>query len=227
MKKQNLLLLLGGEILMSGYFIAFEGLNGIGKTTTINRVSEILKQKGFPIYLTKEPTNSELGNVVTEYIEKLRGKALACLVAADRYNHIEIEIVNEIANDKIVLCDRGIMSAYVFNAIEGIGFSFTDNLYSGITMPDVVIVLKASLSLARSRLSKRRSLTRYERENMHVEYEMIDKSIVYLRKNGLPVYEVSAFEDVNEIANNCVEIILNLVKPKHIDYDLDSNLPYE
>ncbi|MEK6810696.1 MAG: dTMP kinase, partial [Candidatus Thermoplasmatota archaeon] len=49
---------------MRGRFITFEGIDGSGKTTIARRVVEALRQSGYRVVLTTEPTDSWLGRAV-------------------------------------------------------------------------------------------------------------------------------------------------------------------
>lgn len=60
---------------------------------------------------TKEPTDNELGCFVREYAERFDGISVACLVAADRYQHLRDEIVPQLEKGKIVITDRYVLSS--------------------------------------------------------------------------------------------------------------------
>lgn len=71
--------------------------------------------EGREIVLTKEPSNTKMGLLSREIANEIAGKSLACLVASDRFYHVENIILPEINKGKIVLSDRNILSAFVFN----------------------------------------------------------------------------------------------------------------
>ena len=76
----------------TGYFVAVDGPNGSGKTTVINAIAEKLGLMGYKVKTTREPTNSILGEFVRKYAEGHKGLSIACMVTADRYEHIKNEI---------------------------------------------------------------------------------------------------------------------------------------
>ncbi len=96
-----------------GLFVVFDGPNGVGKTTLVNEVATQLRQQGYNVLATKEPTRSPLGQFVRNAEEKCRGKTLAYLVAADRQFHLEQEILPALDRGMIVLSDRYIPSSLV------------------------------------------------------------------------------------------------------------------
>ena len=78
---------------LDGYFIAVDGPNGVGKSTLIEAIKNKLEVLGYAVYITREPTDTKLGNFLREFAEKHSGISLACLVAADRYEHMTNEII--------------------------------------------------------------------------------------------------------------------------------------
>jgi len=76
-----------------GIFVTFEGPNGIGKSSLLDGVANQLAKFDVDILRTKEPTLSPLGQFVRTAEENYQGRILACLVAADRYFHLEKEVL--------------------------------------------------------------------------------------------------------------------------------------
>ena len=76
-----------------GVFVTFDGPNGVGKSSLIGRVTNLLNEAGIDAIRTAEPTNSSLGKFIRANEENYQGKPLAYLVSADRYYHLEKEIL--------------------------------------------------------------------------------------------------------------------------------------
>ena len=176
---------------MKGCFIAFEGANGVGKSTVIKQVYNKLLNEKVDVFKTKEPSDSKIGLLSREIADEISGKALACLVAADRFLHVENVIMPEIRNGKIVLCDRNILSAYVFNKMDGISFEYTEMLYDGLLYPDIIILFDASPQIVHNRLMLRSNLTRYEKEMIGFEQEVINESVNFLMSKNIKIIRVS------------------------------------
>ena len=100
-----------------GKFIAFEGLDGCGKTTQIKRLAAHFSDAGIKYLLTAEPTGGLLGrlarNVLLEIVE-MSAEALALLFAADRAEHVIRQILPALETGKHVLCDRFVYSNMAF-----------------------------------------------------------------------------------------------------------------
>ena len=69
-------------------FIAVDGPNGAGKTTLVEAVVKKIKERKIEIVQTREPTDTELGRFVRGISEFVAKESLACLVSADRYEHL-------------------------------------------------------------------------------------------------------------------------------------------
>jgi len=95
---------------MRGKFITFEGADGSGKTTQIEKTKNYFENKGYECVLTREPGGSDLGNIIREILLHYDGEvdALAelLLYMADRAQHVKKVITPLLEQGKYVLCDR-------------------------------------------------------------------------------------------------------------------------
>lgn len=104
---------------MKGYFITFEGPEGAGKTTQINRIKEFLTQYQVPCIVVREPGGTAIGNLIRNIIldSKLNEMELmteVLLYAASRAQLVEQVIRPSLTNGTIVLCDRYIDSSIAY-----------------------------------------------------------------------------------------------------------------
>ncbi len=102
-----------------GLFIAFDGPNGVGKSTLIDKLVSRLNES-YIVYATKEPSDSELGKRVRKNEENIRGLEYAKMISEDRKWHITNEILPQKAKCDIVVSDRYIASSLALQAFEGV-----------------------------------------------------------------------------------------------------------
>ena len=94
-----------------GTFISFEGLDGCGKSTQIERLAGKLREQKLPVIVTREPGGTPAGERIRQLLldTKVSGvKPLAemALMFACRAQHVGEIIVPALASGAIVLCDR-------------------------------------------------------------------------------------------------------------------------
>lgn len=101
---------------MAGKFIIFEGVEGCGKTTQLQRTSEWLwahrSADAPPAIVTREPGGTQVGETLRQLLldvrprEPIQERAELLLYAADRTQHLEQVVKPHLAKGAIVLCDR-------------------------------------------------------------------------------------------------------------------------
>jgi len=94
-----------------GKFITFEGLDGSGKSTQIEKLAKALKARGLDVLVTREPGGTATGEKIRHVILDSRTTSLSpmaemALMFASRAQHIQEVITPGVAEGKIVLCDR-------------------------------------------------------------------------------------------------------------------------
>ena len=94
----------------AGLFITFEGGDGAGKTTQIQRVAQWFEQRGREVVVTFEPGATQLGAELRTLIqfgpEDVDARTEALLYAADRAYHVATVIRPALEAGKVVLGDR-------------------------------------------------------------------------------------------------------------------------
>ncbi len=94
-----------------GKFITFEGLDGTGKSTQIQKLAKALRARGQSVVVTREPGGTGTGEKIRHVIldsatTGLSPMAEMALMFASRAQHIHEIILPALAQGKIVLCDR-------------------------------------------------------------------------------------------------------------------------
>jgi dTMP kinase len=94
-----------------GKFITFEGLDGTGKSTQIEKLAKALRARGLYVVVTREPGGTPTGEKIRHVIldsatTGLSPMAEMALMFASRAQHIREVIEPALAQGKVVLCDR-------------------------------------------------------------------------------------------------------------------------
>jgi dTMP kinase len=107
-----------------GALIAFEGIDGSGKSTQIRLLHERMKKEGVCCETTMEPTHSPIGSLLRQILTgQLRAdsRTIAALFAADRLDHLlneENGIVKPIQEGAVVITDRYYFSSYAYHSVD-------------------------------------------------------------------------------------------------------------
>lgn len=174
-----------------GFLIALDGPNGSGKTTLIKALKELLEKRGYDVCITREPTETELGEYVRKFAETHKGISLACLVVGDRYDHIKNEIVPELKKGKIVITDRYILSSLILQEMDGVDTDFILKINSNIIKPDLQVAVYADEDILRARLGERKELTRFEKNNQSAdELFYMKKGVKTLLNENIMILEI-------------------------------------
>jgi dTMP kinase len=151
-----------------GRYIAFEGVEGCGKSTHVQRLAAHLGA-----LVTREPGGTALGatlrGIMTDPGNRhLSPRAEALMMAADRAQHLREVVVPALESGRHVVSDR---TAYSSLAYQGYGrqldveqLRHLNDFAVASRWPDLVVYLRVDLSAVRKRLAKR-DTDRFERED--------------------------------------------------------------
>lgn len=193
-----------------GYFIAVDGPNGVGKSTLIKEIKNRLESLGYEVCGTREPTNTALGDFLRKYAEEHSGISVACLVAANRYEHLSCEIIPALEKGQIVITDRYVLSSLILQEMDGVSNEFVLNLNAEILKPDLQLAVFADEGILQKRLAERESLTRFEMGNQSErELFFMKRAIEELKKQNVDVMNISNNGNLKENVEKVVSYIMD------------------
>jgi len=151
-----------------GKYIAFEGLEGCGKSTHVKRLATRLNA-----VMTREPGGTVVGSMLRNILidpanTNLSPRAEALLMASDRAQHIAELISPALASGQHVVTDRSVYSSLAY---QGYGreqdlaeLKRINDWAIGGLWPELVIYIEVPTAILIERL-KKRELDRFERED--------------------------------------------------------------
>ena len=165
-----------------GIFVTFEGLDGCGKSTQMERLAQALRADGHDVVTTREPGGTPTGEKIRSVLldsgtRQLSPLAELALMFAARAQHIEEVIVPALAAGKIVLSDRFTDSS---EAYQGGGRELGSDavlalheVLCGGLQPDLTILMDSDVAASVARARRRnvaasangRDENRFERES--------------------------------------------------------------
>lgn len=150
---------------MTGHFITFEGGEGAGKSTQVQRLERRLRGAGLRVLSTREPGGSPRAERIRATVlcgsaRRLGPFAEALLFAAARIDHIETTIAPALREGAFVICDRFMDSTRVYQgALGGLDpalLSALERVAVQTTRPDLTIVLDVPAEVGLARADARR-----------------------------------------------------------------------
>ena len=149
----------------TGRYIAFEGIEGAGKTTVANRVARVLEDHGHHVVRVREPGGTDVGEHIREVLLAGDHQPLAMteavLFAAARAQLVTEKVNPALAVGSWVLTDRSAYSSLAYQA-GGRGLDLDDvrtlnDIAIGGTWPDTVVLLRADpeIGLGRQKVGDR------------------------------------------------------------------------
>jgi len=153
-----------------GRLIAFEGVEGAGKSTQIATVASTLRDRGDDVVLTREPGGTKLGTELRRIVMEAKGTpptplAELLLYIADRAQHIEQVIRPALQRGSIVLTDRFSASTIAYQGYaRGLDLELVrhlDALARAGVQPDLTVLLDCPVAIG---LPRARGNDRFHRE---------------------------------------------------------------
>jgi dTMP kinase len=147
-----------------GKFITFEGLDGCGKSTQIERLVRVLQQEGIDVITTREPGGTEIGDRIRAVVLDSRTHGLAplaevALMFASRAQQIQENILPALERGIWILCDRFTDSSEAYQgAGRGLGSDAILTLHRvlcGDLQPDLTILMDSDVSASVNRARRR------------------------------------------------------------------------
>ena len=155
---------LTGRGVSTGFFLAFEGGEGVGKSTQATLVADWLAERGYEVVTTREPGATAIGRRLRDLLldpasSGLSARAEALLYAADRAEHVESVLRPALARGAVVVSDRYVDSSLAYQgAGRDLSTAEVERLSQFATSglkPDLTVLLDLQVSEGRARTSIR------------------------------------------------------------------------
>ena len=156
-----------------GCFITVEGIEGVGKTTSLEFIQQYLETQGVEVIRTREPGGTPLAEDIRELLLRPREESVAeltelLLMFAARAQHIEQCIRPALERGTWVLCDRFTDATYAYQGggrgLDQSRIAQLESLVQGALRPDLTILLDLPAKEGMARARARSAPDRFESE---------------------------------------------------------------
>ena len=196
-------------------FITFEGPDGSGKSTIIQKVYDYLIENNYDVIKTREPGGSPIAEKIRNLIldtenTEMGYRTEALLYAASRAQHVEETILPALNENKIVLCDRFLISSLAYQGVgRNLGIEnvrkINEFAINGV-FPDFVLFFDVDPITTLKRKSSLDTADRLEKEgnNFHERVYNGYKEILNSEKN---IEIIDATQSVEDVFNQCIKVL--------------------
>jgi dTMP kinase len=209
--------------LTQSLFITLEGVDGCGKSTQARLLADALTQRGYAVYLTKNPGDTELGLALRQLLlhttVPIQPRAELLLYLADRTQHWFQRILPSLHAGHIVICDRFIDSTLAYQGYgRGESLDWILQLHqqalhhpSRSYWPDLTLWLDAPVTVCVNRIAQRQAantsatttthpIDRFEQETLAFYTRLHDGFTALARQHPDRIQPVGAEQSVESLA---------------------------
>jgi len=193
-----------------GVFICVEGLDGCGKTTQTKLLVERLEKKGYDAIYTAEPSRGEIGKFIKKYC--LHGKTRvssiveALLFAADRFEHVEKEVIPALSEGKLVVSDRYVYSSLAYQGAAGLDLEWIEKINEHAISPDLAVFIDVEPETVIQRLKPRKSVM----ENLGTQRKVREVYVKFVEKGEL--VKIDGNKSKQEVADDILTVVLGFLE---------------
>lgn len=206
-----------------GLFITVEGTEGVGKSTNMGFIAELLDQRGIDYVLTREPGGTPLAEDVRQLLLQPRDEPVAemtelLLVFAARAQHLHSLIQPALDKGQWVLCDRFTDATFAYQG-AGRGLSVAtieklQDMVQGALRPDCTVLLDAPVAVGMQRANQRSAPDRFESEK-EAFFERVRQSYLAQAAAAPQRYRVvDAAADLTQVQSQIRELLEPLLNER-------------
>jgi dTMP kinase len=159
-----------------GRLVTFEGGEGAGKSTQIERLAAALRAVGLDPLVTREPGGTPGAEQIRRLLvegppDRWLPLSETLLLLAARHDHVVRRIAPALADGRWVLCDRFMDSTLVYQGVAGaVGEAVVARLHATVLRdlrPDLTVILDVPVATG---LGRQKALGRQRYEQMTIAF---------------------------------------------------------
>jgi dTMP kinase len=200
-------------------FLTIEGIEGVGKTTQVARLSKTLAERGIAHVVTREPGGTPLAEKIRELVlspreESLPPVAELLLMFASRSVHLANHIEPNLRAGLWVVCDRFTDATYAY---QGAGrrmnqddIRYLETIVQGARRPDLTLLLDVPVDVGLERSRKRdagKTLDRFERERAEFFERVRGGYLLRARAEPERMAVIDATASIDDVAARITEVL--------------------
>lgn len=203
-------------MIMNGYFISLEGIEGAGKSTHAKWMTQFLESRSHKVCMTREPGGTFYAEKIRNILiqpsdEPLEPISEAMLMFAARCEHVSKVIKPALSQGEVVISDRFVDASMAY---QGGGRGVHDDALEQLSKialqgikPDLTILFDLKVDVACERVKMRDHLDRFEREPQAF-FEKVRKAYLDLAKQHTErFFIIDAEKSIDEIQYDLAQLL--------------------
>lgn len=204
---------------MAGRFLTVEGIEGVGKSTQVARLSANLNERGIAHVVTREPGGTPLAERIRDIVLNARDETLPptaelLLMFAARAVHMTNHVEPNLRAGRWVLCDRFIDATYAYQGggrrLELESIRQLEAMVLGTRRPDLTVLLDVPVEQALQRARQRNAGVAADRfESERAEFFERVREAYHARAAAEPnrIVVVDATQPVDRVASHIFKLL--------------------
>ena len=200
-------------------FLTIEGIEGVGKTTQVARLSKTLAERGIAHVVTREPGGTPLAEKIRELVlhpgdESLPPVAELLLMFAARSVHLANHIEPNLRAGLWVVCDRFTDATYAYQGagrrVNQDDIRYLETIVQGARRPDLNLLLDVPVDVGLERSRKRdagKTLDRFERERAEFFERVRGGYLLRARAEPERMAVIDATASIDDVAARITEVL--------------------
>ncbi len=198
-----------------GVLIVFEGIDGTGKSTQISLLETFLRQRGWQVVATREPTAGCFGQRIRELYknrQKVTPDEECELFLSDRREHVDTCITPALENGRIVLCDRYFLSTAAYQGAAGLDPQMIIERNHFAPEPDLAFIIEISAEES----IKRITLSRGDQPNDFEQLDSLKEVDKIFKKLNLPyIRRIDGTQSIEQVSKQIRDHTVRLLDERY------------
>lgn len=201
---------------MKGKFVTFEGCDGVGKSTQLDKIRAYLLEQGIDCVFVREPGGTDVSEKIRQVILDKSNVGMSAITECLLYSAARAQLVAEVIkpaldSGKLVISDRYIDSSLAYQGqARGVGIDQVASLNevaTGGLMPDVTIFLNLTPQDAFKRKGGRDAEDRMELEKDDFHNSVYAGYVEVMRRYPDRVVSVDSSQLIEDVFSDILEVL--------------------
>ena len=200
-----------------GMFIVFEGIDGTGKSTQVRLLADKLRQLGYVVVATREPTEGPYGQKIRKLFvnrQTVTKNEELELFIADRNLHVNEVISPALAEGCVVISDRYYLSTVAYQGANGMDQDLILQKNEDFPVPDLAIILEIDPVQGIHRIQNQRNEHPNSFED-EANLQKVAKIFGAMEQNFIK--RINGSGTIEEVHNKIFEEVKSLLARKNIE----------